>query len=155
MVANPELVFNTHDQGAVRRSRVERIRFNVISTVGQIVTGLNPTISIERLFNSRWWNGSAFSQPSPFLLPMTELSGNEHLDGLYEYVFPVPGVLDFNEVIEYSMRAGEILYVRGRLVVVDNSFVPDAQAVPLARRRFPRRRRIPTRNPYTNVIRRA
>lgn len=75
------------------------------------VTGLTPDLTIERVSDGQYWNGAAF-QAGFVQVTMTELSGNEHYAGLYEYDFAPPAA-DGEESYDYS----QVETIGGRLFV--------------------------------------
>lgn len=52
-------------------------------------TGETVVVSIERLSDGKYWDGAAW-QSSYQPLAMSELSGNVHLAGMYQYLFVTP-----------------------------------------------------------------
>lgn len=114
---------------------------------GQLVAiaSATPTISIEWIGKSLWWGGTAFNAPAPVFFDMIHSSGSE-----WGYVFKMIGYVRFDSsvpgpqflCVEASIDHGELTHVKQRYCIPPLPSLPSDPG--LARRRFPRRRLIPT-----------
>jgi Cu/Ag efflux protein CusF len=80
------------------------------------VTGATVSVSIERVSDGYYWNGTAF-QAAYVALDMTERSGNAHKEGEYIYNFTPPTV-DGVEAYNWSCKYADdptLIYVKGRI----------------------------------------
>ena len=107
--------FGGHDD-FIRQGESFPIRVATADILGKPVLGLFPNITIENLATNLYWSGGDFNASIPQLLAMQPLSGNVHLDGLYQYVLNLPEKGLFRGIlIEWSATLGAYLLAKGRL----------------------------------------
>lgn len=78
-----------------------------------LVTGLTPALSIQRESDDKWWDGDSW-ETAYSTVTMTELTGNDGLEGKYEYDLGTPGA----DVYRFRVRQT----IAGRLQVKELSF---------------------------------
>lgn len=102
----------------VRQGQTVRIR-PPLWDGAQMLTGKTVVVSIERQSDGFFWDGAAFPDGDYRTVAMTELAGNVHVEGVYEYVFLTPSAI---AVYDWSVKyvAGSLTtYFKGRIIVND------------------------------------
>lgn len=103
-----------------------------------------PSISIEWIGKSLWWGGTSFNASAPAFFDMTHISGLE-----WRYQFTMIGYMSLTPsatlgpqflCVEASITHGEFSILKKRYCIPRQP----TDGPGLARRRFPRRRLIPT-----------
>lgn len=85
-----------------------------------ILTGKTVVVSIERLSDGKFWNGSSFPDTTYRTVSMTEQSGNVHVEGVYQYSFAHPtadSVEGYDWGVKYN-TGGVLAYWKGRIWTV-------------------------------------
>lgn len=131
----------------IRLGSIEKTRIAVEDVEGRPISGLSPTIVLENLSTGRFFNGLSFVEVSVFKLFLQVRGGNSHYSGLYEFTWDVEGGLAEGHRVEYSINALGFILERGRYVIRGEV------SKGLARRRFPKRRKIPEYNPFSKYLR--
>ncbi len=86
------------------------------------LAGRSVSVSIERLSDGKFWDGTDFDPGSYTAVAMTEKTGNVHYEGMYEYDFAIP-VADGEDQYDWSVKfteGGWLTYFKGRVATVLN-----------------------------------
>lgn len=112
----------------VRQGQVVRIRA-ALWDGAQMLTGKTVNVSIERVSDGFFWNGSAFPDSTYRTVAMAELSGNVHVEGVYEYAFTTPNAIETYDWNVKFVDGSLLTYFKGSILVNDvevNSIADDA-----------------------------
>lgn len=86
------------------------------------LTGKTVNLSIERLSDAKFFDGTDFDPGAYTTVLMTEKTGNVHFEGVYEYDFAIPAA-DGPQSYDWSMKfteGGFTTYFKGRIQTVLN-----------------------------------
>jgi len=86
------------------------------------LAGRSVSVSIERLSDGKFWDGTDFDPGSYTAVAMTEKTGNVHYEGMYEYDFAIP-VAGGEDQYDWSVKfteGGWLTYFKGRVATVLN-----------------------------------
>lgn len=107
------------------------------------LTTPQPQLSIAWIGKNLWWGGTSFNAPAPVLFSMAQISDRE-----WRYTFQMIGYLSFGAPSGAQFLCVEATITHGSLAITKMRYcIPPQRSDDhpgLARRRFPRRRLIPT-----------